>query len=90
METSDGQPRPIYIGAGIGDLNSHLYSSDEEEDVAGARFGAEVSEGGLLFKESDYERSGSLPGLGRDPNCPVPYRLGDTGSVTTGMSKMRM
>jgi hypothetical protein len=68
VQTTDNLPRPIYVGAGLGDLTSHAYSSDEEEDLAGARFGAAVGEGGVLFKGSDYERSGSLPGLARQPD----------------------
>jgi hypothetical protein len=68
VQTTDNPPRPIYVGAGLGDLTSHAYSSDEEEDLAGARFGAAVGEGGVLFKGSDYERSGSLPGLARQPD----------------------
>lgn len=88
METADNKTRPIYIGAGIGDLsNDHGYSSDEEEDLAGARFGAE---GGLLFNESDYGRSGTLPGLAKQRSYEEPYRMDDPGFITTEMNRMRM
>ena len=90
VQTEDNQTRPIYIGAGIGDLTSHAYSSDEEEDLAGARFGAAVDEGGLLFKESDYERSGSLPGLGRQPGYDELYEARTGKPLTKEMRKMRM
>jgi hypothetical protein len=89
-QTEDSQPRPIYIGAGIGDLTSYPYSSDEDEDLAGARFGATVDEDGLLFKESDYERSGSLPGLGRQPGYDELYDARTGASLTKEMRKMRM
>ena len=89
MQTEDNQIRPIYIGAGIGDLTSYAYSSGEEEDLAGARFGAAVDEGGLLFKESDYERSGSLPGLGRQPGYDELYDARNGASLTNQMRKMR-
>ena len=90
MQTKDDQTRPIYVGAGLGDLAAQTYSSDEDEDLAGARFGAAGGEGALLFNESEYERSGSLPGLARQPGYTDLYEPRDTDSLTTEMRKMRM
>lgn len=86
MKTDDDKTHPIYIGAGLGDLSTHAYSSDEEEDLAGARFGAEAPEGGLLYKDFDYE----TPGLAKGHDYDDHYGTGDTGSLTNEMNKMRM
>ena len=90
MQAEDNETRPIYVGAGLGDLATNAYSSDEDEDLAGARFGAAAGEGGLLFNESEYARSGSLPGLGRQPGYADLYEPRDTASLTTEMRNMRM
>lgn len=89
-KTDDGQAHPIYIGAGLGDLSRHAYSSDEEEDLAGARFGAEAAGGGFLFRESDYQTPDSLPGLAERPRYDDMYGTTDTSSLTKEMRKMRM
>lgn len=89
MQNED-KTRPIYVGAGVGDLGSPSYSSDEEEDLAGARFGAVGGEGALLFKEADYERSGSLPGLARQSDYRELYEPRDTATLTNEMKNMRM
>jgi hypothetical protein len=88
MQNEDNT-RPIYVGAGVGDLGSPSYSSDEEEDLAGARFGAAAGEGPLLFKEADYERSGTLPGLARQPDYRELYEPRDE-SLANEMRNMRM
>jgi hypothetical protein len=66
FETVTGQTQPVYIGAGIGDLSSENYYSDEDDEL-GAEFGAARStargEEGLLFRDSGYGSGGMLPGL---------------------------
>jgi len=64
-ETS-GRTGPIYKGAGLGDLSGQTYSSDEDEDLAGAEFGAVASERGI-FRDTGLgaEGLGILPGLGK-------------------------
>ena len=74
FETATGQTQPIYIGAGLGDLSSVRpktapgisYYDEEDEDIAGADFGAmRKSFGGeeFLFRDSGYGSGGMLPGL---------------------------
>ncbi|KAE9371922.1 hypothetical protein N431DRAFT_342302 [Stipitochalara longipes BDJ] len=73
FETATGETRPIYIGAGVGDLSSPRpktapgkpYYNTEEEDTAGADFGAMRSPAGeeFLFRDSGYGSGGMLPGL---------------------------
>jgi hypothetical protein len=61
FETADGKTSPIYVGAGIGDLSRHIYSSDEYED--GGESSTANQESDLLFKNLGYGGSGMLPGL---------------------------
>jgi hypothetical protein len=75
FETADGKTTPAYIPAAFGqpsNFNStgsgrrepEFYSySSEDEDVAGAEFGAEKVESDLLFRDSGYGSGGMLPGL---------------------------
>ncbi|PMD29915.1 hypothetical protein L207DRAFT_444545 [Hyaloscypha variabilis F] len=76
FETATGETQPIYMGAGLGDLSlprpktapsKATYSDDEEEDTAGAEFGAmrrsPVGEEEFLFRDSGYGSGGMLPGL---------------------------
>lgn len=59
FETADGKTQPALIPA----VFEGEYYTDEEEDSAGAAFGAERGEGDLLFRNSGYGRGGMLPGL---------------------------
>jgi len=75
FETATGQTQPVYIGAGLGDISSvrpktapgKSYYDEEDEDTAGADFGAmRRSSGGeeeFLFRDSGYGSGGMLPGL---------------------------
>lgn len=89
-DTPDGGSGPIYIGAGLGDLSGHTYSSDEDEDLAGAEFGAVSSERGL-FRDPSYEGLGVLPGLGKGPGARAERsRPRRTNPVVTDMNRLKV
>lgn len=44
-------------------FEGNRYYSSQDEDRAGAEFGAERAEGDLLFRDSGYGSGGMLPGL---------------------------